>query len=300
MKKELFFKIIKGFICALLSVVFVLGMVALPLYYSITALAKPETVAMVVQEIDYKEVITKNPTLKKSLETYGITPNEADMVMKSKEAGEVLEAYTDRVTQAFLETSEDKELNVSHLKDIALENADEFIELAEKKTNLKFDNKKTKQTVSSFFENNEVVIEESIQVIKEVKDVVKTLNVTQIMHKKFSLVIAFVSVAIVFVIFAIIIALMRSYGFLWIGIDFGVISIILAVVVGFIKSGFVSSLVSQMPLFGSKVFESAITVSSEKIIITLFATIIMTVMFIGFFVALKLLKRKYQKTSINE
>jgi len=44
MKKESVFKILKIFICALMSVVFVLGVVAVPFFYSITALTKPETV----------------------------------------------------------------------------------------------------------------------------------------------------------------------------------------------------------------------------------------------------------------
>ena len=84
MRKQLIFKILKIVICALLSITLIFGVVAVPFYYSIIALTKPETVAMVIQEIDYKKVIEKNPTIKSTLDKYKITPAEADTIMKSK------------------------------------------------------------------------------------------------------------------------------------------------------------------------------------------------------------------------
>ncbi len=294
MKKEVMFKVLKIVICALLSVVFVIGVVAVPFYYSITALTEPETVAMVIQEVDYKRVIQKNPAIKKTLAKYGITPVEADTVMKSKQTGELVEIYADEVTQIFLDIPDNKMLNVSYIKEIVHDNTEKFIDIAEENTTWKFKKSKAKETVDAFFEKNEVAIEESIAVIEDVRDVVKTIHTSRVVEKTLSFWFAVVLVAVAFVVLAVIIALMRSNGFFLVGVDFAVISIILCFIIAFSKSSFIGSLALKMSDFGTQIVESAISISTEKIIIALFGTIIMTVMFIGFFVLLKFLKCKYK------
>ena len=294
MKKESVFKILKIFICALLSVVFVLGVVAVPFYYSITALTKPETVAMVIQEVDYKKVIQKNPTIKKTLAKYGITPIEADTVMKSKQTGELVEVYANEVTQIFLDIPDNKMLDVPYIKEIVHQNTEKFIDIAEQNTSWKFKKSKAKATVDAFFEKNEVAIEESVEVLEEVRDVVKTIHTSRVVEKKLSLWIAIAFIAAAFVIIAVIIVLMRSNGFFWVAADFAAISIILCLVIAFSKSDPISRLALKISDFGTQIVESAISISTEKMIIAVFGTVIMTVLFMGFFAALKFLKQKYQ------
>ena len=98
-----------------MSIVFVLGIV---FYYSITALTKPETVAMVIQEVDYKQIIQKNSEIKDELAKYDITPTRADTIMKSKKTGELVEIYADEVTQIFLDIPQDKNLMFRKLKNL--------------------------------------------------------------------------------------------------------------------------------------------------------------------------------------
>ena len=89
--KKLLYKMFKIFVSILFSIVLVFGVVIVPFYYSITALTKPETVSMVIQEVDYKQIIQNNPAIKDTLAKYAITPEKADTIIKSKQAGELVE-----------------------------------------------------------------------------------------------------------------------------------------------------------------------------------------------------------------
>ena len=294
MEKKTVFKIFKIIICLLLSVVFISGVAAVPFYYSITALTKPETVSMVIREVDYKQIIEKNPTIEKTLAKYNITPEKADTIMKSEETGQLVEIYADEVTQIFLDIPEDKKLDISYIKELVEENTDKFLDIAEENTNLKFKREKAKQNVDVFFEKNERVIEESVSTIEEVRNVVKTIYTSRVVEKEISLWIAAMIIAIGFAVIAFIICFMHSNGFLWVGIDFAVVSLLLCLIIGFSKTDFISNLALKMSDFGSMIVESAISISVGKMIIALFSSIILTMLFLSFFVALKLLKRKYQ------
>lgn len=108
MRKQKILKILGVAACVLLSLFLIVGVTAVPFYYSITALTNPETVAMVIQEVDYKRVIDKNPAVQKTLAKYGITSSEAETVMKSKQTGELIEIYADEVTEILLDIPDDK------------------------------------------------------------------------------------------------------------------------------------------------------------------------------------------------
>lgn len=295
MRKQLIFKTLKTITCVILSGILIFGVVAVPFYYSIIALTKPETVAMVIQEIDYKKVIEKNPTIKNTLDKYKITPAEADIIMKSKETGEMVEIYANEVAQIFLDIPEDKKLNVTYIKQIVKDNTDKFLDIAEDNFNMKIGRKEAKQEVDTFFQNNEVIIEESVSMIEEVRDVVRTIYASRVLEKKLSFWIAIAFITVVFIVIAVIILLMRSNGFFWVGADFTVISILLGLIIVFSKSDFIKTISLKMSDFGTQIVESAISISTEKIIIALLGTIIITVLFFGFYVSIKLLKQKYQK-----
>lgn len=295
MRKKVLIKILKFSVCFLLSVTFILGVVAVPFYYSITALTKPKTVSMVIQEVDYKQIIQKNPTIKKTLEKIDVTPEKADTIMKSKQTGEMLEIYADEVTQIFIDIPEDKKIDVPYIKELVENNTDKFLDIAEANTDLNFKREKAKQNVDKFFEKNEVAIEESVETIEEVRDVIKTIYTSRVLEKKLSFWIAFAIIAWSFIVIGIIIALMRSNGFLWIGIDFALISSLLCFIVAFGKSKFITTLALKISDFGTQIVESAISISVEKIIIAVFGSMILMILFIIFFVVLKLLKYKYQK-----
>lgn len=300
MNKKVALNILKIIASNLLSLLLVLGVVAVPFYYSISALTKPETVSMVIQEVDYKKIIQKNPTIKKTLDKYDITPTKADTIMKSEQTGELLEIYADEVTHIFLDIPEDKKLDVPYIKKLVEDNTDKFLDITEEKTNFKFQRETVEKEVDNFLEKNVVVIEESVATIEQVRDVVKTIYTSRVVKKEVSVLVGVIFISLVFVVIAGIIALMRSNGFLWVGIDFLLITTLLSFIIAFAKSNFISGLALKVSDFSVQIVESAISVSVEKMIIALFSSIIFAIIFIGFFVALKLLKNKYQKLPAEE
>ena len=300
MKKELVLKILKIIVCSLLSIILVIGVVLVPFYYSITALTEPETVAMVIQDVDYKRAIEKNSTVKKTLAKYGITTQEAQTIMKSQQTGELIEVYTDEVTEILLDIPDDAKIDIPYIKRLVDENADKFLNIAEQNINLKFKRQIVQKNIDDFFEKNEKTVQEAIPIVREVKDVVKTIHTSHIAQKTLTLQFALIFIISVFLILGVIILIMRSNGFLWAGIDFGIISVILCVVIAFSKSNFITRVALRISDFGTQIIESAISISTEKIIIAVFGTIILTALFMGFFVVLKLLKKKYQKQNYIE
>ena len=300
MNKKVALNILKIIASNLLSLLLVLGVVAVPFYYSINALTKPETVSMVIQEVDYKKIIQKNPTIKKTLAKYDITPTKADTIMKSEQTGELLEIYADEVTHIFLDIPEDKKLDVPYIKKLVEDNTDKFLDITEEKTNFKFKRETVEKEVDNFLEKNVVVIEESVATIEQVRDVVKTIYTSRVVKKEVSVLVGVIFISLVFVVIAGIIALMRSNGFLWVGIDFLLITTLLSFIIAFAKSNFISGLALKVSDFSVQIVESAISVSVEKMIIAVFGSIIFAIIFIGFFVALKLLKNKYQKLPAEE
>ncbi len=300
MNKKVALNILKIIASNLLSLLLVLGVVAVPFYYSINALTKPETVSIVIQEVDYKKIIQKNPTIKKTLAKYNITPTKADTIMKSEQTGELLEIYADEVTHIFLDIPEDKKLDVPYIKKLVEDNTDKFLDITEEKTNFKFQRETVEKEVDNFLEKNVVVIEESVATIEQVRDVVKTIYTSRVVKKEVSVLVGVIFISLVFVVIAGIIALMRSNGFLWVGIDFLLITTLLSFIIAFAKSNFISGLALKVSDFSVQIVESAISVSVEKMIIAVFSSIIFAIIFIGFFVALKLLKNKYQKLPAEE
>lgn len=298
MKKETTFKILKIFTATLLSVALVLGAVAVSFYYSVIALTKPEMVTMFIQEVDYKKAIQKNPTVKKALSQYGITPAEADSFMKGKQAAELVKVYTDEVTQIFLDIPTERKLDVAYIKELVKDNTDKFLKITEEKTDLKFKRGQTKREIEAFLQKNEVAIEESVNVIEDVRDVVKTVYTSRVIEEKLSFWFAIVLIAAAFIIIAGIIVLLRSNGFFCVGANFTLISIILSIIILYAKSDLVSAIALKMSDFGTQIVESAVSVSVRKLIIAVFSMGIIAMLFIGFSVSLKLLKHKYQNEKI--
>lgn len=214
--------------------------------------------------------------------------------MKSEKTAELVKVYTDEVTQIFLDIPNDQKVDVAYIKELVEENTDEFLNIAEEKTDLKFKCEKTKREIDTFFRKNEVVIEESAAMIEDVRDVVKTIYTSRVIEEKLSFWFAIILVVAAFIIIAGIIALMRSNGFFCVAANFGLISIILCVIILYAKSDFVSELALKMSDFGTQIVKSAVSVSVRKLIVAVFAMSIISVLFTGFFASLKILKYKYQ------
>lgn len=299
MRKKSVLKTIKIVACVLLNVILVMGIAVVPFYYSITSLTQPETIAMVMREVDYEQVVERSPSIKRALQKYDITPEEADKIMKSKQTGDLVEAYANEITKIFLDMPEDETFDADYLRETFTAKSGKIADITQKSTDGKIKSEEAKKSIDDFFVENEAEIEESITLIKTVKDVVTTVHTSSVIKNSLTIWGALILVVIAFIIIAAIIALMRSNSFFWIGMDFAIVTVIFCIVIAFSKSGFVSAVASSMSGFSTQVIESAISVSTEKIIVAVFLTAIFSALFIGFFILVKFLKRKYQNQPIE-
>lgn len=290
-------KVLGSIFCLLLSIGLIAAAVAVPFYYSITALTTPKTVAQVVQNIDYKTVIEQSPNIKSTLETYGIDSTSADEFMKSAETGELIEVYADEATEILLNIPDDRMLDVALIKEIVNENIGDFVVLAEENTGLNLSEENIKKNVDTFIEQNERQITEAIPVIEETRVVIKTIKASTVVEKTMTIGFAVFLISAAALVLGIICIIKRTNGFLWLGIDFMIISIILTLVVVFSRSSIISSAALQISHFEAEIIESAISICIDKVLIALGGAAIFAAMFLMFFVVVKLVKRKYQNSS---
>ena len=119
-----------NFLYLLFNLFLVLICALVPFYYSVIALTKPKTITTVIQNIDYKALVKKTPTVEKALESYGIDYKKADEIMKSKEAGELIEVYADETTEILLSLPENRKIHTSHIKNMINDNIGDFLTVA--------------------------------------------------------------------------------------------------------------------------------------------------------------------------
>ncbi|MBR6533544.1 MAG: hypothetical protein IKT44_03875 [Clostridia bacterium] len=293
MKKSKALKIIGIVACVLLSIYLIISVVATSFYYSIKALTKPEAVAVVIQQVDYKQVFDANPLVKQILVKNGITSVMAENIIKSEQGGKIIEAYTKEIVEIFKSAPKDKITDASYIKELISDNKFKFVEIAEKNTEAKLSPKVVEKFIDNLLKDD-AVIEKTISVITEIKDIVKSVETSRTVTNNFSF-WSIILIVMAVIAVAVIIIIMHSNGFLLVGLDFAVISIILCMVIAFSKSSFISLLALEISDFGAQIIESAVSVSVDKIEVIVIGTIIMAVLFSGFFVVLKLLKKKYQK-----
>lgn len=300
MKKNSALKILGTVFCLILSLFFIAIAVIVPFYYSITALTVPETIAHVVQNVDYETVIEQNPNIKSTLQEFGIDASEADKYMKSAQAKELIEIYADEVTEIFLNIPNDRMLDVSLIKEIVDDNIDDFIAIAEDNTGLELSEKQIGNEVDTFFKENKTEIEAAVPAIEDTRTIVKTIMASTIIERKLTLNFALIIIAVVAVVLAMICLIKRSAGFLWIGIDLLLISTILSLITVFSRSYVVSKVALNLSKFETEIIESAISICTEKIIFALYGVGILAIIFIMFFIVIVLVKRKYKNMNLNE
>lgn len=274
MKRRLFNAAV-NFLYLPLNLFLILVCTLVPFYYSITALTKPQTVTTIIQNIDYKTLVKSTPAVEKTLKSYGIDYKKADEIMKSKEAGKMIELYADEATEILLSVPENRKFDASLIKEIVNENIDDVLTVAKETANLRFNENEVKKTVNNFIAQNERQIEEYAPVLEQTRTVVKQIKLSKMVARTLTLrfIIIFIAVMLGVASLIFLIKRHRFNGLLVLGVDFAVISITLGLIIYFCKSSFVTSLALQMSDFGVSIIKSAVSVYTDRII---FADIIAT------------------------
>lgn len=290
--KRAILRAVINFINISLNLIMVLICTLVPFYYSVIALTEPQTVTTVIQNIDYKTLIKKTPTLETTLKDYGIDYKKADEIMKSKEAGELIEVYADEATEILLTLPENRKIDSSLIKELVDENIDKVLIFTKENTNIEFDEKEVKKTVSEYIAENENNIEEYAPVFEQARTVIKQIKFSRIVSRTLTLPFIIIFTAVIIMITALILIIKRRQfnGLLFLGADFTVVSIILGLTVYFCKSSFVTSLALKMSDFGVSIIESAVSVYVERIIIAIITAVELAVIAFILFAVLRYIK----------
>lgn len=283
------FRVAGNFLYLLLNLFLILICILVPFYYSVIALTKPRTVTTVIQNIDYKALVKKTPTVEKALESCGIDYKKADEIMKSKEAGELIEVYADETTEILLSLPENRKIHTSHIKNMINDNIGDFLKVAEETTDIEFDEKEVETAVNEYVEENEGELKAFVPVLEQIRTVVKQIKMSQIVARTLSLpfVIAFTAVILGIALIIILIKRRKLKGVLFLGVDFAVISLALGLSVFFCRSSFVTALALEMSDFGVSIIESAVSVCTDGIITAAIISAVLAVLAIMLFGALR-------------
>ncbi len=300
MKKKIW-NIAACFFAFILSAVLVTSCVAIPFYYSITALTEPETVAAVIQNVDYKSAVEKSPAVKSNLKRYGISPDSADKLMKSEKTSELIEIYADEASEILTDIPENTQIDVALVKKIVSQNTDKAISIAEKKLNVNFKEKEVKKNINNFIKTNEKQIEKSLPVLENTRVMLRNIKSSRFLEKTISLKSAMILISSAALIMVVIILLRKREfgGFLWVSIDFVVITLILIGIIIFSKSRFINLTALSFSDFGVSIIESAVSVCTKRLISAVFISGALAVLFMAFYITLRAVKHKYQSQYIR-
>lgn len=263
----------------------------MPFYYSVIALTEPQTVTTIIQNIDYKTLIKKTPSVEATLKNYGIDYKKADEIMKSKETGELIEVYADEATEILLSIPENRKFDSSLVKELVDENLDKVLTVAKENTKVNLDQDKVKTAVNKYIAENGSELEAVAPVLEQARTVVKQIKLSKIVARTLTLPFIIIFTAVMLIIAALIFIIKRRNfnGLLFLGLDFTVVSLALGLTVYFCKSSFVTSLALKMSDFGVSIIESAVSVCADRIIIALIIAAALAILSIMFFAALRYL-----------
>lgn len=270
-----------------------------PFYYSVIALTEPQTVTTIIQNIDYKTLIKKTPSVEAALKNYGIDYKKADEIMKSKETGKLIEVYADEATEILLSIPENRKFDSSLVKELVEESIDEVLTVAKENTKVNLDQDKVKTAVNKYIAENGSELEAVAPVLEQARTVVKQIKLSKIVARTLTLPFIIIFTAVMLIIAALIFIIKRRNfnGLLFLGLDFTVISLALGLTVYFCKSSFVTSLALKMSDFGVSIIESAVSVCADRIIIALIISAALATLSIMFFAALRYLNSSPPKTA---
>ena len=293
MKRKVFHAV-GNFLYLLLNLFLVLICALVPFYYSVIALTTSHTVTTVIQNIDYKALVKSTPTVEKALESYGVDYKKADEIMKSKEAGELIEVYADETTEILLSLPENRKIHTSHIKNMINENIGDFLTVAKETTDIEFDEKEVETAVNEYVEENEGELKAFVPVLEQVRTVVKRIKMSKIVARTLSLpfVIAFTAVILGIALIILLVKRRKLKGVLFLGLDFAVISLALGLTVFFCRSSFVTALALEMSDFGVSIIESAVSVCTDSIITAAVISAVLAALAFIFFAVSLCVKRR--------
>ncbi len=127
---KVFLKILKvlgAFLASLITPLLVAALMLAPVANTVSSVFTGDFVAKLVSNIDVKEMVNTNEELKESFEKADVDPEQIEAIVKSEAFGDVLECYTEDLTEVLAGNRDESEFNTEALKEIISDNMDEIV-----------------------------------------------------------------------------------------------------------------------------------------------------------------------------
>lgn len=288
--------VITAILAAFLSTLLVVVCVVIPVFKSLTSITTPKKLVTLVQEIDYKELVTENEGVKDAIEEFGIPTDVVNELVSSKAVSELLGLFAEDVSAALTgEELEQSSITPDAIKSIVNDNIDEIFDIVKNTANEEFsedisdeDIKQVKDEIIKAVNENADEIVESLPDVKEIVTVMEVED-AQIIKTILGPTITIILLAVAAVLAGLIYACrFRNFNaLLWLGIDFGSAGLIVTLITAFIGSKFISALITDMISINGTVVDSVIKVYTNGLITGLIILFVLCAVFITGYVLLK-------------
>jgi len=288
--------VITAILAAFLSTLLVVVCVVIPVFKSLTSITTPKKLVTLVQEIDYKELVTENEGVKDAIEEFGIPSDVVNELVSSKAVSELLGLFAEDVSAALTgKELEQSSITPDAIKSIVNDNIDEIFDIVKNTANEEFsedisdeDIKQVKDEIIKAVNENADEIVESLPDVKEIVTVMEVED-AQIIKTILGPTITIILLAVAAVLAGLIYACrFRNFNaLLWLGIDFGSAGLIVTLITAFIGSKFISALITDMISINGTVVDSVIKVYTNGLITGLIILFVLCAVFITGYVLLK-------------
>ena len=300
---KVFLKILKvlgAFLASLITPLLVAALMLAPVANTVSSVFTGEIVAKLVTNLDFEELKVSNEVFKETFENSDITPEEFEAIIKSDTFVEILEYYTEDLTEIMAGNRDESEFTPEALKEIISDNMDEVVGAVKENVSEAKD-----MTYSEIEDDILTAIDESgeelVKVLPKAEDMKEMVNdlpgvsnvggVIKFMQKSLMPIVYGVIAGLALLIFLFRIS--KFNGLLWDGIIFTGCSVLMFIVTFGFEA--IMEALDEKGIIGLDTSTPFIS-SFEGIFLPFaIAYAIIGVLFIGGFIALCVLRRSKQK-----
>ena len=288
---------------SILSIVLVLMLIVSPIFFSARSLIKPEQIANLVTNLDYKEILSQGEIADKIADSE-VNSDAMAAILSSPIAEEAIELYVTDITKAITGDFEQAGFTVEELKRIINENIDEAVEIVKEvapEDSEATDEELKELITQTIDEHGEEIINElpSPEEFKELIDSDNDIPISDIFNDLNSFTTSVLPIISAIVLISGLIFVCRLWkfkGVIWLSVDLYIASVILAILCILIKStSILTEAISDLSSELSGVLASIVSMFANGLILR---TVIMFVIGVGMTVGHIYIKKYYKNKQL--
>ena len=246
-----------------------------------------------------KEVVSGEAIVKTVLAEFNLPETAVNDLMDSKPAQQMIMTYAEDVSKFLVEGSVESSLTEDKVKEILNEHIDEVVEIAKQSHEINLSDEEIKTKIQGAIETNAKEIAEAVPPIEQISSVVSEdvqTTVRVFTNPKITVVLIVICAVLAVLIF---VCRMRKFGgFLWLGIDVGVATLLLLAIYVILSK--THGLIQNTAL--NILVGATVSVYMETVLLGMILLASLTVFFLALFFVLKftVVKKRELKAAAAE